>query len=215
RKYAWLIELLGERERSDLSPEQHKRLGEKMYQTVLACWCTDEIRQQRPTSVDEAKWGFATVEQSLWQALPMFMRELDEVAKTHLGGVLDTRINPIRFASWMGGDRDGNPNVTAEVTREVLCLSRWMAADLYLRDINSLLADLAMSAASPELLAATGNSHEPYRVLLRDVRERLKNTRRRMEAQLEKQTPPHGAWYASAAQLRAQLELLDRSLRPC
>lgn len=215
RKYAWLIELLGERERTDLSDEQHKRLGEKMYQTVLGCWCTDEIRQQRPTPVDEAKWGFASVEQSLWQALPMFMRELDAVARAQLGAPLEPRINPIRFASWMGGDRDGNPNVTAAVTHEVLCLSRWMAADLYLRDINSLLADLAMPSASDELLALTGASREPYRVLLRDVRERLKNTRRRMEALLDKQVPPHGAWYASAAPLRESLEVIDRSLRAC
>src|SRR5690606_41386695 len=49
---------------------------------------------------------------------------------------------PIRFASWMGGDRDGNPNVTAAVTREVLLLARWMAADLYLRDVDSLAAEL-------------------------------------------------------------------------
>src|SRR3546814_6355244 len=70
-----------------------------------------------------------------------------------------------------------------------------------------------MPAASEELLAVTGASHEPYRLLLRDVRERLKNTRRRMEALLEKQTPSDGAWYASAQPLRESLELIDRSLR--
>ncbi len=65
---------------------------------------------------------------------------------------------PIRFASWMGGDRDGNPNVTASVTREVLLLARWMAADLYLRDIDKLAADLSMQQATAELLAVAGEA---------------------------------------------------------
>lgn len=215
RKYDWLIELLGERERSDLSHEQQKRLGEKTYQTLLACWRTDEIRRQHPTPLDEAKWGFATVEQSLWHAVPLFMRELDEVARTHLGGSLDAFHSPVRFASWMGGDRDGNPNVTAEVTHQVLASSRWMAADLYLRDINGLLADLAMPDASDELQQQVGNSHEPYRALLRHVRERLQNTRSRMAAILDNQPLPHGAWYQHESELRDALNLIDRSLRAC
>ncbi|PHF03646.1 hypothetical protein COF84_31430, partial [Bacillus wiedmannii] len=70
---------------------------------------------------------------------------------------------PIRFASWMGGDRDGNPNVTAAVTRVVLLLARWMAADLYLRDVDHLAAELSMQQASDELKAKAGDSAEPYR----------------------------------------------------
>ncbi|MCZ2986438.1 phosphoenolpyruvate carboxylase, partial [Acinetobacter baumannii] len=84
---------------------------------------------------------------------------------------------PIRFASWMGGDRDGNPNVTAPVTREVLLLARWMAADLYLRDIDHLASELSMQQASPELQAKVGDSVEPYRALLKQLRERLRATR--------------------------------------
>ncbi len=95
-------------------------------------------------------------------------------------------------AAIMGGDRDGNPNVTATVTREVLLLARWMAADLYLRDVENLLADLSMHRASDELLARTGPSHEPYRVVLRSVRDRLKITRRRMEALVEGRPVPDG-----------------------
>ena len=59
---------------------------------------------------------------------------------------------PIRFATWMGGDRDGNPNVTATVTREVLMLARWMAADLYLRDVDALQGSLSMTHANAALL---------------------------------------------------------------
>ncbi|MFH7439421.1 phosphoenolpyruvate carboxylase, partial [Pseudomonas syringae pv. tagetis] len=64
---------------------------------------------------------------------------------------------PIRFASLMGGDRDGNPNVTAEVTREVLLLARWMAADLYYRDVDNLAADMSMQQASAALRSSVGD----------------------------------------------------------
>jgi phosphoenolpyruvate carboxylase len=84
---------------------------------------------------------------------------------------------PIRFASWMGGDRDGNPNVTAAVTREVLLLARWMAADLYLRDVDHLAAELSMQQASDALKAKAGDSAEPYRAVLKQLRDRLRATR--------------------------------------
>ena len=121
---------------------------------ILAAWCTDEIRREKPTPVDEAKWGFATIEQSLWQAVPDVLRRLEaQLAEQGLPAP-PAYWAPVKLASWMGGDRDGNPNVTAPVTREVLLLARWMAADLYLRDVENLLADLSMKAASDELLAA-------------------------------------------------------------
>ncbi|MDO1703355.1 phosphoenolpyruvate carboxylase, partial [Escherichia coli] len=73
-----------------------------------------------------------------------------------IGAELPVEANPIRFTSWMGGDRDGNPNVTAEVTRHVLLLSRWKAADLFLKDIQVLVSELSMTEATPELRALAG-----------------------------------------------------------
>ncbi|MFA0678730.1 phosphoenolpyruvate carboxylase, partial [Vibrio sp. 10N.222.51.A6] len=92
----------------------------------------DVIRQQRPTPLDEAKWGFAVVENSLWEAVPDFLREMDGRLKGYLGEGLPIDARPVHFSSWMGGDRDGNPFVTHTITKEVLRLSRWKAADLYL-----------------------------------------------------------------------------------
>jgi phosphoenolpyruvate carboxylase len=65
----------------------------------------------------------------------------------------------------MGGDRDGNPNVTAEITRHVLLLSRWKATDLFLKDIQVLISELSMVEATPELRALAGEegASEPYR----------------------------------------------------
>ena len=213
RKYDQMADLLGELDRPDLTDDELAFRREKLYRLILAAWSTDEIRRERPTPVDEAKWGFATIEQSLWQAVPEMVRQLErELAEQGLPQP-PADWAPVKLASWMGGDRDGNPNVTAPVTREVLLLARWMAADLYLRDVENLLADLSMEAASEELLAATGPSHEPYRVILRQVRQRLKLTRRQMEAQVENQPVPEGEGFLRREQLLAPLQLIDRSLR--
>jgi len=114
-------------------PEVLQRAQGRLEELIAQSWHTDEIRQERPTPVDEAKWGFAVIENSLWDAVPTFHRDLDALLMETAGERLPLEASPIRFASWMGGDRDGNPNVTASVTEEVLLLGRWMAADLYLR----------------------------------------------------------------------------------
>jgi len=130
RKYDQMADLLTESDRPDLTGEERQRLEQRLRELIISAWSTDEIRRERPTPVDEAKWGFATIEQSLWRAVPDFMRQFDE--ELQRAGLPSPPADwvPVRLASWMGGDRDGNPNVTAAVTREVLLLARWMAADL-------------------------------------------------------------------------------------
>lgn len=213
RKYDRVADLLAALDRPDLTQEEGRELRRHLHEQILSAWSTDEIRRERPTPVDEAKWGFATIEQSLWQAVPQSMRSIEtELALAELPPLPDDWV-PIRFASWMGGDRDGNPNVTASVTRKVLLLARWMAADLYLRDVENLLADLSMHKASEELIAHTGPSHEPYRLVLRRVRNRLRNTRTQIEAHISNQPVPDGEAFSSGQQLSEELHLIDRSLR--
>lgn len=144
---------------------------------ITEVWHTDEIRQQRPTPQDEAKWGFAVIENSLWDAIPKILRQIDDalVDRNEAPLALDTRL--FTFASWMGGDRDGNPNVTAATTHEVLQLARWMAADLFLRDVGALIDSLSMNACSGEMIARVGSVHEPYRTVLRELRAKLEATR--------------------------------------
>jgi phosphoenolpyruvate carboxylase len=93
------------------------------------------------------------------------------------GSPLPLGASPVRFGSWIGGDRDGNPNVTPDVTRRATFLSRWAAADLYLKEIEALRDELSMDPASPALRARVGDVREPYRELLRDLRTRLISTR--------------------------------------
>lgn len=145
---------------------------------IAEVWYTDEIRTEPPTPQDEAKWGYAVIEQSFWNAIPALWKGLDQILFSHTGTHLDITATPVKIASWMGGDRDGNPNVTAVVTEEVVKLARWMAADLYLRDVEELLAQLSMSRCNEEIRALSNDeAHEPYRVVLRRLREQLTATR--------------------------------------
>ena len=144
---------------------------------IAEAWHSDEIRHEQPTPQDEAKWGFTVVEQSLWFAVPEVFRQLDGMLGERGQEPLALDVVPMRFASWMGGDRDGNPRVTSVVTAEVLLLARWMAADLFLRDVEELNAALSMTQCNAAVSQRVGDQHEPYRALLRDLRDRLRVTR--------------------------------------
>ncbi|MCF5386838.1 phosphoenolpyruvate carboxylase, partial [Pseudomonas syringae] len=135
--------------------------------------------------------------------IPHYLRKADHALHAATGLHLPLQASPIRFASWLGCDRDGNPNVTAAVTREVLLLARWMAADLYLRDVDNLAAELSMQQASDALRASVGDSAEPYRAELKRLRERLRATRNWANASLSETLP------APEAVLRDNRELLD------
>ncbi|WP_444436738.1 phosphoenolpyruvate carboxylase [Pseudomonas sp. A6] len=215
QKYDAMAAQLAAKDHTDLLPEEREQVDTRLRRLVAEAWHTDEIRRTRPTPVDEAKWGFAVIEHSLWQAVPNFLRHVDETLQSCTGQRLPLEAAPIRFASWMGGDRDGNPNVTATVTREVLLLARWMAADLYLRDVDSLAADLSMQQASEELLAETGEVAEPYRALLKQLRERLRATRAWAQRALNEDEVAPEAVLQDNRELLAPLELCHRSLHAC
>lgn len=167
--------------RIDKGEEATPRLDDLIAQV----WHTNEIRQQRPTPVDEAKWGFAVIENSLWEAVPSFLRKIDNSLQRVIGKALPLDCSPIKFASWMGGDRDGNPYVTHSVTQEVLWLSRWMAADLYLRDIDNLRSELSMHECNEEILTMAQGHPEPYRFILSTLSTNLKATKTWIERNIK------------------------------
>lgn len=215
RKYDQIASTLSDLRRTDLPGFEQDKLRGKLRRIVEEIWSTNEIRDERPSAVDEARWGFAVIENSLWQALPDILRHLDRLCRRRLGQRLPIDLAPFRFFSWMGGDRDGNPNVTHEVTKEVLLLGRWMAAELYLRDVVSLGGDLSMAAASPELLAQLpGESRTPYRDLLHALRKRIKATLNWTESQVAgNNTPPPAGLITCRADLLDPLLLCYRSLK--
>ncbi|MBU2862869.1 phosphoenolpyruvate carboxylase [Reinekea forsetii] len=178
RKYERISKVLRERSRNDLFNYEKDQLNSQLKRTIDEIWHTDEVRDERPTAVDEAKWGFAVIENSLWSAVPDFLRELDAITLRATGESIGIDHCPFHFYSWMGGDRDGNPNVTHSVTREVILLGRWMAADLYLRDITELRARLSMEVASEHFNEHWGEQAKtPYRTCMKRLQDKLQNTR--------------------------------------
>jgi phosphoenolpyruvate carboxylase len=215
QKYDAIAALLGTQDHADLNAGERALCREQLQRLVAEAWYTDEIRRNRPSPVDEAKWGFAVIENSLWQALPNVLRRTDQVLQAATGQRLPLLAAPIRFASWMGGDRDGNPNVTAAVTREVLLLARWMAADLYLRDIDQLAAELSMHQANAVLFERSGGHAEPYRTLLKQLRERLRVTRDWARTALQQDVPAPDEVLQDDQQLLEPLLLCYQSLQDC
>ncbi|XP_024196602.1 phosphoenolpyruvate carboxylase 4 isoform X1 [Rosa chinensis] len=150
-KHIKLSHLLDLKDRPDLTTEERDMVIEDMVREITSIWQTDELRRHKPTPVDEASAGLNIVEQSLWKAVPHYLRRVSNALKKHTGKPLPLKCTPIRFGSWMGGDRDGNPNVTAKVTKDVSLLSRWMTIDLYIREVDSLKFELSMNRCSDSL----------------------------------------------------------------
>ncbi|MTI12877.1 phosphoenolpyruvate carboxylase [Sansalvadorimonas verongulae] len=218
QKFNGLTRCLAQLDRTDQLPRERQETETRMQQLVSQIWHTREIRDSRPTPEDESRWGFATVEYSLWRAVPRFLRKLDQRLQEKTGKGLSTNAMPVRFSTWMGGDRDGNPNVTARVTERVLLNGRWMAADLFIRELKDLANELSMPGnndCSKELNNLTAGASEPYRFVLRELRHRLKKTRDWCEARLNGQTGDDSDILSRDEELIIPLQICYESLCNC
>jgi phosphoenolpyruvate carboxylase len=223
-----LAVLLEERANPRASEDDSRRVEREIAEVVDLIWQTDELRRQRPTPAEEARSVVFYLDDLFGQVVPDL---LDDLA-THLerlGVALPPRARPLRFGTWVGGDRDGNPAVTPEVTLEVLRLQRERALDNLTEAVEGLVATLSSStrvveispaldssltadrAALPQVYARFGgiNAEEPYRLKCSYVLQRLRNTRHRLD---EGAPPRPGLEYASTSQLLDDLELMRASL---
>lgn len=164
-------------EQKSLSSRQRIQQHQEIKRIITEIWHTDEIHRKKPTPTEEALGGMLVFEQTLWNAMPAFLRELNEDLQELFNKKLSLKSSPIRFGSWMGGDRDGNPNVTPDITEHVVAMARWIAADLYWKEIDKLRSELSLTYCSEELRAKVGNSDEPYRDWLRKIRDRFQRTK--------------------------------------
>ena len=186
QKYANLIELMEQRHLYKKYPSKILEIDRKIYTEITVIWKTDELKRSKPSPLDEAKWGLAVIEDSLWDTIPKVYKRLNDIFRKNLGKDLPRGYSPIQFGSWMGGDRDGNPNVTADITKKVILFSRWQAAKLYEKELTKLIQDLSMKECSPKIKKITGNSFEPYRVYLRPIRDKIRLTYQLIEKHLNK-----------------------------
>ena len=189
QKYHKIIEILEERDLLKDYPSKLKTLDKKLYDEFTIIWNTDDLKRVKPSPFDEARWGLAIIEDSLWDTIPKVYRRLNSIFIQNMDKGLPKNFNPIEFGSWMGGDRDGNPNVTAKVTKEVILLSRWEAAKLYEKSLTKIIRSYSMEKCSKKILRKTGKSYEPYRVFLRPLRNQMRATHRMIEQYLINKKP--------------------------
>lgn len=175
-KHVEINRCLNRLEHNDLTDSETTKLKRRLMQLIALAWHTNEIRTQRPTPVDEAKWGMAVIENSLWKAVPDFCRQINFHLEKNFGVQHPVGLAPVRFSSWMGGDRDGNPFVTAQTTRKVLNMNRWKAAELFLEDLKFLADELSVIHCTPEFREKYGDHLEPYRVVAKELRAKLIKT---------------------------------------
>ncbi|KAM7271469.1 hypothetical protein ACFE04_030683 [Oxalis oulophora] len=222
----------------DITPDDKQELDEGLQREIQAAFRTDEIRRTPPTPQDEMRAGMSYFHETIWKGVPKFLRRVDTALK-NIGIKERVPYNAplIQFSSWMGGDRDGNPRVTPEVTRDVCLLARMMAANLYFSQIEDLMFELSMWRCNDELRAHADEllrssrrdakhfiefwkqipSSEPYRVILGDVRDKLYNTRERARQLLANgySDIPEDATFVDLDKFLEPLELCYRSLCAC
>ncbi|MGQ8366636.1 phosphoenolpyruvate carboxylase [Glaciecola sp. 1036] len=192
---------------SELTEVEQRRVKSRIGDLIAQSWHTEEIRSVRPTPVDEARWGFSVIENSLWEAVPDFMRDLDDFLQTNFQQSLALDAKPVQFGSWMGGDRDGNPFVTSTVTQEVLFRARRRAAKLFLQDLNQLFVELSMNKCNASVREIVGDAKEPYRELIKPLIDKFELTREgRVDA---------SEWVQSNDELLTPLTLCYESLCEC
>ncbi|KAG5177202.1 phosphoenolpyruvate carboxylase [Tribonema minus] len=170
-----------------LTPFEQEQLELDVQRAVESIWNSDEVRRFKPKPQDEARASMAVIDQVLWEAVPSWLRKLDAVLVNAIGKPLPTDVAPVIFGSWCGGDRDGNPNVTPEVTMEVSFRARWQAASLLRQDVEKLRMELSTTKCTPELREAAGGPavREPYREIVKTLEARLERTLEQIDDMLK------------------------------
>jgi phosphoenolpyruvate carboxylase len=143
---------------------------EELKARVALLYATEEVRKARPSVEDEIKGGLYYLPTTLWKAVPLLLERL-EAAFERVYGKRPRLKSPVRFRSWIGGDRDGNPFVTPEVTAFAAAYARRVAKERYLAELEALVRDLSLSEArlpAPRAVREGGEGverfpGEPYR----------------------------------------------------
>lgn len=151
-----LADMLDDLSNENLSPRKQEKIRAKIHAEVVGLWLTDRHRSTRPAATDEVRTGLYFVESVFWDTLPELYNDLDHALAAHYPEAASPS-NWLQLASWMGGDRDGNPNVTHQITAETLRLHRGLAIERHRHKLQGLARRLSMSdrrlPPPPELTA--------------------------------------------------------------
>ncbi|HEY1647946.1 MAG TPA: phosphoenolpyruvate carboxylase [Terracidiphilus sp.] len=141
-------EFLEALDRIPISEQDLARLEQLVLAEITSLWQTDEVRSRRPTVFDEIKMGLDYYDVSIFETLPGLYREISDALHAAYGLEIEVHEMPIvlRFGSWIGGDRDGNPFVTPEVTRMAIQMARGHLLLYYQRQLDVIMDLLTTSA---------------------------------------------------------------------
>lgn len=223
-----VAELLGERSDPRRSDSERVRIDRRVAELIDQIWQTDELRANRPTPMDEARSAVFYLDQLASDVLPDLGDEI-AVQLSRLTDGAAVRGPVIRFGSWVGGDRDGNPNVTPELTMQVLEMQHEHGLRALIEHVEAVAEELSMSArihgitddlaaslaADRDALPAVWerfkilNEDEPYRLKCAYIHQRLRNTQKRIAGDA-RHVP--GKDYLRPDDLLSDLQLMARSL---
>src|SRR6476619_7633659 len=216
--------LLDRRERMQLTPEEGEASDEQLRRAVLTLWQTNLLRRTKLTVLDEVANGLSFYDYTFLHEVPRLHCSLEDRLNQEEGGAPGERASFRTMGSWIGGDRDGNPFVTADVMRGTLRMQSSRVMNFYLEELHVLGSELSLAAhladVSEELRALAGRSPdtsphrsgEPYRLAVSGIYARLSATAAKLE--VETTRPPVGEAdpYISVKEFKTDLDVLDRSL---
>ncbi|WP_092518769.1 phosphoenolpyruvate carboxylase [Afipia sp. GAS231] len=216
--------LLDRRERVQLTPQEIEADDEQLRREVLTLWKTNLLRRTKLTVLDEVGNGLSFYDYTFLREVPRLHCALEDRLNDGNGGAHGDLASFLRMGSWIGGDRDGNPFVTADVMRGTFKLQSSRILRFYLEELHLLGGELSMAAhladVSKDLRALAERSPdtsphrigEPYRLAVSGIYARLAATALKLD--VETRRPPVGeaAPYDGAKDFKADLDILYRSL---
>lgn len=237
QKQRRIVDALDANQRAVEASSVDQRAYVQIVEEIVSLWQTDEVRRVHLDVLDEVKNGLYYFETGIFELIPHLYRDLEDALKQYYPDHSWDVPAFLRFGSWIGGDRDGNPNVTPQITIESIRLMQLTALDQYRRDIEELSSRLSQSTRQvsisqefeeslqqdallfPETahMLTTRNPYEPYRQKCTYIREKLLRSldyaqQHHPDWAAEPQYPAPGSWYYTRHDLLDDLKVMQCSL---
>src|SRR6202789_3400595 len=216
--------VLDRRERVQFTPEELAASDEQLRRAVLTLWQTNILRRTRLTVLDEVANGLSFYDYTFLDEVPRLYCKLEDRLNEGEGAAQGELASFLRMGSWIGGDRDGNPFVTADVMRGTLKMQSGRVIRFYLDELHVLGSELSLAAhladVSKDLRAlaerspdkSPHRSGEPYRLAVSGIYARLTATAARLDVETTRAPVGEAAAYANVAEFKSDLDILYRSL---
>lgn len=208
----------------NLTFREREQLREKLLGEVITLWQTDELRDRKPTVIDEVKYGLYYFDETLFDVLPQVYQELERCLHKYYPEESWYVPTFLKFGSWIGGDRDGNPSVTSKITWQTLTMHRNLVLKKYEEQLTGLMRHMSFSKniveVTKELLDSIEkdrsnvilppdvvwrNEKEPYRIKVKYMIQKIRNT--------ADPNVGEGQKYNNPSEFMEDLLVMERSLR--